>query len=223
VHNDVDEVHEAGDVVAEPKEMNPIGEPERASLVAKLASVLMILPEEGVADEQGVDTRHLGEGVQQNVLSFPGGQSAKYAHHWGIAQSKFLAEVGDLIVRDGLEGGCVDAVVGQSRRGSPAALDEGGAGGFGVDDDSTHEPIGAKDRQTPVEGREVIGREEVVEGPHGRPPGQARSEAPHDEGLLGVQEDDIEGASQADELQYESRDGRQRAKKSSYACTPANV
>lgn len=85
MHDDVDEVHEGGNVVAKPKEMNPIGEPEGLSLVAKLAGVLMIFSEEGIADEQGVNTGHLGEGVQQNVLAFPRGQSAKYAHHWGVA------------------------------------------------------------------------------------------------------------------------------------------
>ena len=80
VDYDIAELHQRRDVGAETGERNPITQVRAPDLVLELLAV-RVLAKQRVADDQRLGTGQTGQGLDQHVLTLPGGEAAKQADH----------------------------------------------------------------------------------------------------------------------------------------------
>ncbi len=105
------------------------------------------------------------------------------------------------------EGRAGDAVGHDADKAGVAAFpDEGFGGSGGVGDDAGAEAVRDRDRQTPVHGREMLRRQDVVQMPDQRLARQPRRRAADDQRLLRVGVEDIIVLGQLGELERQCRD-----------------
>lgn len=156
--------HELGDVATEAEEVNAVLEAEVLNLLVKVLNVVGFA-EEGVADEEGDDVGwRLGEGLEEDVLAFPGGKATKAADDEVVGgEVEGLAELLSCIGIDLVIFGVKAVVNDFDFCGVASGLNKGVSGGLGVGNDEGGAGIGKGDRNFEVAGAEVVGGEDVAQ------------------------------------------------------------
>ena len=208
VDDNVDRFHEGGHVGSEAETVDPVGDAEGLSLPVQLRRVLLVGPKQGVPDEERVDVGQGRQGLDQDVLSLPGGQAAEDAYRGGRSKPQFSTEVVHVRGRDGVVGRRVESIVHEGGRGSAPAGPKGAFCCLGVAEHEVGSPVGGHGGHPAVDPTEVFGGEQVVEAPDHWASGPPRGERPGEEGLLRIREHEVVLACELGQRSCGAQEGR---------------